>query len=550
MTVPQQGSKFDMRSNPVYAVDWMNQASGKRVSATKRRVRFRFGFSDSEAIQAGETGPACRGEEHEVILVWSLTSGKKLVTMDGEEIHFSCGGKLTENNFETTWTMAGGHIVKLIAHAAPPLFPTPGFKQYDLLLDGCSYFNFAKIFELGTKKNNMSMVVRNNGYNETYNNYSLPPQSTSNGPQFAQRPSLGDYRVSNSDPALPNHSSPARARTEAVDMLSSAPTSPPLEQQDLLDSGSVISSPTPTQDEFAPKMEAPTPPSFATISNQIMSAYTPTTTTTTSQEAPAVLALANEPHTYNYSNNNAPAMVSPQSQTSPPHQQNYYQQPQQQQQQQQQIYYQQQPEPPQQQTYYQQPQQQPYHYQQNAPATVSHGPTPSIATDPFNQATTATPGPFAVPVTPTMEPLSIGELEEREAPPASSPLDKAVRSLVNLDDISETIETPQQRIYQQNKIAKQPPHSKPLPPKQADWTLGLQPRLGDIQQHAGPKHPPTKEIMRTHAFDPAAAQAGMMVVYGSATTAAVQQGFGYQHQHPSPQFGYYQQQQPARMYAS
>lgn len=262
-----------------------------------------------------------------------------------------------------------------------------------------------------------------------------------------------------------------------------------------------------------------------------------------------MLALANEPHTYNY--NNAPAMVSPQSQTSPPHQQNYYHHQQQPQHPpQQQNYFQQQPEPRQQQTYYQQPQQQPYHYQQNAPATVFHGPTPSVATDPFNQATTATPGPFAHPVTPTMAPLSIVELEEREAPPASSPLDKAVRSLVNLDDISETIETPQQRIYQQNKIAKQRPHSKPLPPKQADWTLGLQPRLGDIQQHAPPNQAPTKEIMRTHAFDPAAAQAGMMVVYGSATTAAVQQGFGYQHQHPSPQCGYYHHQQPPRMYAS
>jgi len=512
MTVPQQGSKFDMRTNPVYQVDWMNEASGKRLSASKRKIRFRFGFSDIAALQAGATGPACRGEEHEVLLVWSLTSGKKLVTMDGEEVHFSSSGKITENRFETSWSL-GCHTVKIIAHAAPPLFHTPGFKQVDLLIDGLSFFGFTKIFELGTKRgtNSKSMVVRGEESDAAYSNYSLPPsyyqqQSSSTASSFAQRPSLETHRISDSD--LSSETSSARIEEEStsrapaamvVDILSSPNSS---SEQDFFESGPSETSFLSAQaDEFTPQIVEPEPQSFSMISNQILSAYAP------APANPSMLALANESHTYGYE---APAPVYTQSQ--------YYNE-----------------EPPEQ-NYYQQPPQQQY-----APAAVDSNSHPAPVT------------PFPHPVTPTMEPLSIGEMEEREAPQELSPLEKAVRSLVHLDDITETVETPEQRKFRQQKMEQQPVHSKPLPPTEANWKLGLQPRLGDIKQTAPPKATPTKEIMRTHAFDPAAVQAGMMVVYGAAEEHP---GFGYHHQHQQqeqyyypPQVGYYQpQQQPQQMY--
>ena len=49
----------------------------------------RFGFTNQDALAAGETGTACRGEEHDITLIWSLTSGKRLVLADGQEVHYS-----------------------------------------------------------------------------------------------------------------------------------------------------------------------------------------------------------------------------------------------------------------------------------------------------------------------------------------------------------------------------------------------------------------------------------------------------------------------------
>ena len=106
----------------------------------------RFGFANAEALAAGQTGTACRGEEHDITLVWSLTSGKRLVLADGQEVHFS---NSRSNIFDYTWTMKGHQVLKIVAHSAPPLTPTPGFRQYDFFVNGQSFFSFPKVFRLG-----------------------------------------------------------------------------------------------------------------------------------------------------------------------------------------------------------------------------------------------------------------------------------------------------------------------------------------------------------------------------------------------------------------
>jgi hypothetical protein len=66
---PQGGSRYNMARNPPYQVDFQAAASGKMVALTKRRLRWRFGFSNPAAIAKGQTGVDCRGEEHEVSVV-------------------------------------------------------------------------------------------------------------------------------------------------------------------------------------------------------------------------------------------------------------------------------------------------------------------------------------------------------------------------------------------------------------------------------------------------------------------------------------------------
>lgn len=130
----------------VYQIDFTAVASGKRIASTKRRVRWRFGFANPEALAAGQTGTACRGEEHDITLVWSITSGKRLILADGQEVHYSSG---RGGVLDFSWTMRGNHVLKIVAHSAPPLSATPGFRQYDFFVDGQSFFLFPKVFRLG-----------------------------------------------------------------------------------------------------------------------------------------------------------------------------------------------------------------------------------------------------------------------------------------------------------------------------------------------------------------------------------------------------------------
>lgn len=116
----------------------------------------RFGFANPEALAAGETGTACRGEEHDVTLVWSITSGKRLILADGQEVHYS---NSRSGVFDHTWTMRGNHVLKVVAHASPPLSPTPGFRQYDFYVDGQTFFSFPKVYRLGLAPNDPRNAV-------------------------------------------------------------------------------------------------------------------------------------------------------------------------------------------------------------------------------------------------------------------------------------------------------------------------------------------------------------------------------------------------------
>jgi len=149
---------------PAYQVQHTAGSYGKTLSATKRRVRFRFGFADLKALSNKNLrGAQCCGEEHEVIFVWSIASGKRLVLCDGHEVHFSATHSLLsfkspwllDRTFDHSWIISGNHSFRLIAHATPfsgfsatESVSVP-FRQFDLLVNGQSFFDMAHVFELG-----------------------------------------------------------------------------------------------------------------------------------------------------------------------------------------------------------------------------------------------------------------------------------------------------------------------------------------------------------------------------------------------------------------
>mmetsp|Transcript_26533 Transcript_26533/g.57009 ORF Transcript_26533/g.57009 Transcript_26533/m.57009 type:complete len:618 (+) Transcript_26533:124-1977(+) len=166
---------------PLYAIDFTAVACGKRIANTKRRVRWRFGFANPDALAAGETGTACRGEEHDVTLVWSVTSGKRLLLADGQEVHYSNSRSAV---IDFSWTMRGNHVLKVVAHATAPMSAEPGFRQYDFFVDGRSFFSFPKVYRLGLtggKTMSPDRGVRDVGSHQVHGNNNRSVMAESSG---------------------------------------------------------------------------------------------------------------------------------------------------------------------------------------------------------------------------------------------------------------------------------------------------------------------------------------------------------------------------------
>jgi len=133
----------------------------RHLSPTKRRVTFKFGLASLPHLALGCTGAAARGFEHEVILLWSLASGKRRILLDGREVHFSCG-PIGQNSFSANFPLpgAGNHRMQLVADLTtggsqarahnPSLYGN--YKHFDLRLNGQSFHDMLHIYELGGPK--------------------------------------------------------------------------------------------------------------------------------------------------------------------------------------------------------------------------------------------------------------------------------------------------------------------------------------------------------------------------------------------------------------
>jgi hypothetical protein len=87
-----------------------------------------------------------------------VSSGKQTIFLDGKEIHCvvprTAGG--SQVKMECDLIFGNHHVMKHIAHASPPAVHVPldgsEQRQFDFLLDGLSFFEFSKLFELGCAK--------------------------------------------------------------------------------------------------------------------------------------------------------------------------------------------------------------------------------------------------------------------------------------------------------------------------------------------------------------------------------------------------------------
>lgn len=130
-----------------YQVDFSTVDGGKRVKATKRYARWIIGFCNEEAVSNGGFGAACRGIEHEVILAWSVTSSRRVISIDGEIVHDTMNSS-EKISFENDQVFQGMPI-EIVAYLSEKKRPR-GARAFDLHLGGISFFTLPRIFELGS----------------------------------------------------------------------------------------------------------------------------------------------------------------------------------------------------------------------------------------------------------------------------------------------------------------------------------------------------------------------------------------------------------------
>uniref|UniRef100_A0A7S2LMF6 Uncharacterized protein n=1 Tax=Leptocylindrus danicus TaxID=163516 RepID=A0A7S2LMF6_9STRA len=304
---------------PLYQIDFTAVSAGKTIGATKRRVRWRFGFANAESIEKGYTGPGCRGEEHELLLIWSITSGKRQILMDGKECHFSMNRSM---DLDFSWNWRGNCVVKMVAKAAPSMTSVPDSRQYDFWINGQSFFDMPKMYELGLKGlgrpmhylqgNNINTngmngrgggvdrrMVQHQHQNGTYNNYSAPPAEsypseprssygqynnhTGGAPVFAGAAAPPANNYASAPVPVATYSAAPVSLAPEIDLMSS--NNPPAAGTD------VFSAPTSYNGSAAPaydQFSAPTvQPTYNDLSNQVLSIYSNSTANNDQPQYPA-----------------------------------------------------------------------------------------------------------------------------------------------------------------------------------------------------------------------------------------------------------------------
>lgn len=156
-------------------------------------------------------------------VVWSIVSGKCNVLADGQEVHVS---NSRSGSISCSWTMKGNHVLQVIAHA---LSPQPPMRQYELLVDGQSFFEMPKVFHLGLQtlggphtvspNDKVLPVAVSNRFDHNpapYNNYSLGSNTnavSASAPTMTMYPSTSALQSSN--PFAPPPSSGAASSSSS-----------------------------------------------------------------------------------------------------------------------------------------------------------------------------------------------------------------------------------------------------------------------------------------------------------------------------------------------
>ena len=136
-----------------YQIDHTVQNTAKTLGFSKKKVLFKFGFANDNAVRGGSVGPACRGSEHELLFIWSLATGKRQLLLDNKDIHYSESGQngwTTDRAWQHAFTLrdSQGGTFRVHFVTQPVSRDVPFSRQFDLRIAGISYFKFNMIYQL------------------------------------------------------------------------------------------------------------------------------------------------------------------------------------------------------------------------------------------------------------------------------------------------------------------------------------------------------------------------------------------------------------------
>jgi len=155
-----------------YRIGFSRSHTGRYLPSSKRRISWSFGLANLEAIKYGCEGHDCRGTENEVVVVWSIRSGKTRLWWNNSDVtHLvpcerghtsgaSCDADLDLSSgtntttspimfVEFSWRCGTGQMIRIRCHSNPP---PDGSRQYELFIDGQPFSSLPTISDLGSQE--------------------------------------------------------------------------------------------------------------------------------------------------------------------------------------------------------------------------------------------------------------------------------------------------------------------------------------------------------------------------------------------------------------
>jgi len=150
----QDAEELWLQTFSAYRIQFACVHVGKYTPKSKRKVMWHFGLKNVASLQSGKVGSDCAVEEIKIQLIWSIVSGRIQVLWNDRDItHIfptsalkrcsRCCGSAPVAQLD--WKLPSGRTFQILAHSVA----LAGVNQYDLLIDGQSFFTLPVASQLG-----------------------------------------------------------------------------------------------------------------------------------------------------------------------------------------------------------------------------------------------------------------------------------------------------------------------------------------------------------------------------------------------------------------